>query len=196
MYKLQAMEGLMGLTAKVGSVFMVFMILMHFSTVSADEKSKSAKLHELMELSGMIKTMEQARTKNKTQAILYKQAVMKQLKNNFHTDDPEVWEYFDVEYQKFVNSLEPKWTAEEAVQKYVDLYGAKMTENEIDIVLKFEKSAIGKKSTAVSNEVAPIWFDYLNKESDIQFNEGIQKFVANIKFFIAEKKRMKKNQKE
>lgn len=186
----------MRLTAKAISFLMVFMFLMDFSTVSADEKSKSAKLHELMELSGMIKIMEQARNKNKTQALQYKQAVMKQLRNNFQTDDPEVWEYFDVEYQKFINSLEPKWTPEEAVQKYVDLYGARMTEKEIDIVLKFEKSAIGKKSIAVSNEVTPIWFDYLTKECDIQFNEGIQKFVANLKSFIAQKKEMKKNLKE
>ena len=190
------MEGLMRLISKVVSVLIVFVLFMPFSTVSADEKSKSDKLHELMELSGMIKIMEQARTKNKKQALQYKQAVMEQLKNNFHTDDPEVWEYFDVEYQKFVNSLEPKWTAEEAVQKYVNLYGARMTEKEIDVILNFERSAIGRKSTAVSNEVAPIWFDYLNNESDIQFNAGIQEFVANIKSFIAEKKRMEKSLKK
>jgi len=62
----------MRLTAKVVSVIMVFLFSMCFSTVSADEKSKSAKLHELMELSGMIKIMEQARSKNKTQALQYK----------------------------------------------------------------------------------------------------------------------------
>lgn len=187
---------LMRSTAKVVSVLMVLMFIMHFSTVSADEKTKSAKLREMMKLNGMVQKMEQARTQNKTQALQYKEGIKKQIRKNFNTDDPEVWKYFDVEYQKFVKSLEPKWSAEEAVQKYIDLYSEKMTEKEIDIVLNFQKSAIGKKLTAVSNEVTPIWFDYLNKESDSQFDEGIKKVFTKVKAFVAEKKKSKKKDKE
>ncbi|MCP3872729.1 MAG: hypothetical protein GY699_06180 [Desulfobacteraceae bacterium] len=186
----------MQLITRVTCVFMVLILGLFFTVVSADEKSKSAKLNELMELSGMVKIMEQARNKNKTQALQYKQGFMKQLRTSFQTNDPEVWEYFEIEYQKFIDSLEPKWTVEEAVQKYIDLYGARMTEEEIDVVLKFNKSAIGRKSTSVSNKVAPIWFDYLSKGSDSQFSEGLKKFVANLKTFVAEKKKMQKSQKE
>lgn len=178
--------------AKVVSVFMVLMFIMHFSTVSADEKSKSAKLHEMMKLNGMVQSMEQAQTINRRQALQYKQGIKKQIRKNYNINDPEVWKYFDVEYQKFVESLEPKWSAEEAVQKYIDLYGARMTEKEIDIVLNFQKSAIGKKLTAVSNEVTPLWFDYLNQESDSQFDEGIKKVFTRVKAFVAEKKKKQK----
>ena len=90
--------------------------------------------------------------------------------------------------------MEPNWTPQEAVQKYIDLYGSRMSEEEIDKVLEFEKSDIGRKSTKVLNEIYPIWSEYLSKESDSQFNEGLQKFTANLKNFIAEKKQKQKSQ--
>lgn len=177
--------------AKVVSVLMIVMIFMPFSTVWADEKSKAAKLQELMELSGMMQIMAEARAKNRTQALQAKETLRKQLRTDFLKDDPEIWDFFDTEYQKFVDSMAPEWTAEEAVQKYVDLYGAKMTEKEIDIVLEFSRSPVGKKYTAVSDEVAPVWFDYLYKESEAQFHEGLQTFVSSLKTFMDEKKKSK-----
>ncbi|GBC62109.1 hypothetical protein DENIS_3072 [Desulfonema ishimotonii] len=175
---------------------LIFILIIVSTSVFGDQNSKAAKLNELMELSGMVKIMEKARNKNKVQALQYKQQVMKQFEQNFNIDDPKVWKYFESEYQKFIASLEPKWSSEEAVQKYADLYGSRMTEEEIDKVLEFEKSEVGKKSTAVSNEVVPLWLDYLTKESDAQFSEGLQKFAANLKSFIAEKNKKQKIQKE
>lgn len=182
--------------AKVVSVFMILGVFTSFSAVWADETSKAVKLRELMELSGMMQIMEQARTKNKTQALQAKPTIMKQLRTDFLKDDTALWEFFEREYQKFIDSLEPKWTPEEAVQKYIDLYGAKMTEEEIDAVLAFERSAVGKKWTTVSNEVALIWFEYLDKGGDAQFHEGLQNFVGKLRTFLAEKKKKQKSAEE
>jgi hypothetical protein len=172
------------------SICTVLIIVLCIASKSAygDQNTKASKLNELMELSGMVKIMEQARNRNKMQALQYKQQVMKQFEQKFRIKDPEVWKYFENEYQKFIDSLEPKWSSEDAVQKYVDLYGSRMTEEEIDKILEFEKSKVGKKSTAVSQEIVPLWIDYLTKENDAQFSEGLQNFAANLQTFIAKKR--------
>jgi hypothetical protein len=158
----------------------------------ADEKTKTAKLNELMDVTGMVRLIEQARHKNKSQALQYKQELLRQLKEGAKATDKETLDYFEAEYTKFVNSLEPKWTTAEAANKYVELYGARMTEGEIDKVLEYSKSDVGKKSLAVTNEIMPLWLEYLVKDSDAQFRDGVKNFMANMKKFLDEKAQAQK----
>ncbi len=126
------------------------------NSVFADEISKKAKLVELMKLSGMTEIIEQARGKNKAMAAHYKAQMMEQISQGFKITDQTVLEKFEAEHQKFIEKLDQKWTIEDAVEKYTNLYGERMTEEEIDIVLNFRKSEVGKKSDKVSKEIAPI----------------------------------------
>ncbi|MCP4266340.1 MAG: hypothetical protein GY777_12330 [Candidatus Brocadiaceae bacterium] len=108
----------MRLIANTTCVIMIISSTFVSTQVFCDQNSKGQKLNELLELSGLVDIIEQARNKNKIQAIQYKQEVMNQLEKNFNFKDPEVWEYFESEYQIFIDSVEPEWTPDEAVQKF------------------------------------------------------------------------------
>ncbi len=161
------------------------------NSVFADEISKKQKLVELMKLSGMTEIIEQARGKNKTLAAQYKEQTMEQISQGFEITDQKIWDKFEAEYQEFIDKLEPKWTVEEAVEEYTKLYGERMTEEEIDIVLEFSRSEVGKKSTKVSKEIAPIWYDYLAKDSEKEFGEATQEYISNLKIIIEDLKKNK-----
>jgi len=166
-------------------------IIICYNSVFADKISKKEKLVELMKLSGMTEIIEQARGKNKAMAAQYKAQMMEQISQGVKITDQTVWDKIEAEYQKFIEKLEPKWTVEDAVEEYTNLYGERMTEEEIDIVLNFSKSEVGKKSTKVSKEIAPIWYDYLAKDSEKQFGEATQDYINNLKTIIEDCKKKK-----
>jgi hypothetical protein len=153
----------------------------------ADEASKAAKLAELVKVTGMEESINKTWDFEKAKAVQQKQEVMNQFKNSFN--DPDMWAYFESEYQKMIDAMDMKQTTDKAVKKYIDLYGSRMTEGEIDQVLAYEKSPAGRKSTAVSHEIQPQWMEFVSRENDARLKESLKTFIDSMKSYIAKKNR-------
>jgi hypothetical protein len=168
-------------------VLSVFTLSLAPQFALADEASKAAKLAELVKVTGMEESINKTWDFVKAKAVQQKQELMNQFKDSFN--DPDMWAYFESEYRKMIDTLDMKQSTEKAVKKYMDLYGSRMTEEEIDQVLAYEKSPAGRKSTAVSHEIQPLWMEFISRENDARLKESLKSFIDAMKAYIAKKNR-------
>jgi len=118
------------------------------TTLSADETTKQKKLFELIHL---LKVKEIFRDE--------RQLCEKQSENyspeNIYTQQPEYfrgitpsdpsWKEIVASYEKYVDTVCSCISEKEYIELHANLYGQYVTENELDVILKFLRSPIGQK---------------------------------------------------
>ena len=171
------MRGLVSLTLVVVSLCPV---------TFADQESKAKKLDELMKLTGLYNVIEQQRQAIGQQAEAFRLQILQEFKTNVPEVGQEVWEKFDAASAKFVAASKPSWTAEEAVKLYADLYGADITEDELDQILAYYKSPIGQKDIAASLAAVPKWTAFLTEKNQEVLQRNLQTFMGEIRQIVSE----------
>src|SRR5438132_11224665 len=146
----------------------------------SDDEAKRVKLAKLMRLTGLDRTIEKKQASCKKQAEAVREQTMEQLKGTFPDEHSRFWKEFDEAYDRFIEASKPSWTIQEAVDRYAELYGASVTEEELDRILEFYKSPIGKKAIAASQAAAPKWTEFRMAQQQEVFQKTYRTFLADL----------------
>jgi hypothetical protein len=146
----------------------------------SDEGSKNAKLAELFKLTGLDRILEQRREGCRKQAEAVRAQVMEQMKGTF-PDDAPAWKKIDAAYKRFIDASVPAWTTEEAVQRYAELYGAGVTEDDLDQIMAFYRSPVGMRAIAASQAAVPKWNEFLAEKDQAVFQKNFERFLRDVK---------------
>jgi hypothetical protein len=153
---------------------------------TADDQTKSAKLADLVKVTGLGDSIEKQKEECKHQAEALRPQIMQQLLETFPDTDKKFWSRFDAAYARFVDSSKPSWTTEEAVAMYARLYGEHVTEDELDQILTFYRSPIGQKDIVASHEAGPKWRTLLMEKNQEVFQKNYQVFLADLRKIVEE----------
>lgn len=148
----------------------------------ADDASKHDKVVELMKLEGLDEALERQRRACRKQAQEVGPQMIDQMMKGFSLspDDPQV-KQMNAAYMRFVEASEPPYTTDEAVDLYARLYGSHVTEDEVEELLRFYRSPLGKKAIAASRAAIPEWMDTLQKKNQEVLLKNTQEFTAALK---------------
>jgi hypothetical protein len=146
----------------------------------SDESSKNAKLAQLFKLTGLDRTLEQRRESCRKQAEAVRAQIMEQMKGTF-PDDAPAWSKIEAAYNRFLDASQPAWTTEEAVERYAQLYGAGVTEDELDQIIAFYRSPVGMKDIAASQAAIPKWSEFLAQKDQAVFQKNFERFLRDVK---------------
>ncbi len=147
----------------------------------ADDASKHAKLVELMKLEGLDEVLERQRGACRKQAQEVGPQMLDQMMKglSLSRDDPHV-QRMNAAYLRFLEASEPSWTADEAVDLYAKLYGAHVTEGDVDELLQFFKAPLGQKAIAASRAAIPEWTETLQKKNQEVLLKNIRAYSEEL----------------
>ena len=161
-------------------------LIMSGTFAHAESPTKKAKLAELFKLTGFYESLEQQKRECQQQAEAMKPQIMQQFRKTFPENDERFWHRFDAAFDRFEKSSQPAWTTQEAVDYYANLYGAHVTEDELDQILAFYRSLVGKKDIEASQAAAPEWRAFLREKSQRVFEKNYQLLLNDLAAIVKE----------
>lgn len=143
------------------------------SYVCADDKSKEAKLAELMKIQGIYEMIEQAQEGSQEMLNQNFLETEQDLKAKF----PALFESSDQKFKtlldKFFDQMSQRIPpTEEAVKVYAKIYGASLTEPELDKILEYYKTPMGQKDITAAKKA--------NQEFNKYFMEQVQEHASKV----------------
>ena len=177
----------MKITNSLGGFLLVVLTLFCESAI-ADQLSKTAKIKALADELGYGELLANGMPSNDQQIEQVKRQVLDLMASQLESVDPEFANLFEVEFLQFVSAINPPNKTEQLMASFVDEYGARLTEAELDQVLAFVKSPVGRKSVSVEKEVTQLLLEQMGKEDQARFKKALTVFTARIQQLIVERK--------
>lgn len=161
--------------------FVVCLLLLVGANALADESSKRAKLQELMQLQGTTQKLELQLAAAEQRARQIGPAMFAEFKKQIPDLDPALLAEMATATSKFIDAAKPSWTAAEAANIWIRLYGEQVTEEELDQIVAYYRSPIGKKDLAANRKAAPGWSAFIAERDERAFNAAKSAYVEDLK---------------
>ncbi|MEN9657631.1 MAG: hypothetical protein RL571_1096 [Pseudomonadota bacterium] len=151
---------------------------------NANESTRQAKISQIIEAQGLQQMFQQQLDQSKTQAKdLGKNLYKKILADSGITDgqeNPEIEKIFT----QYIERCSTLFTAKEFVETWSRFYGNNLSEPELDKILAYYKSSIGKKDVAASQAAMVGFSQVISTESHKRINDSIGQLMADFKAAI------------
>lgn len=146
---------------------------------------RSEKIHELMELQGLVKMFDQQlqsgreNTRNTANMMLEKMLAS--------LNPPEEFQgKFRQAAAEFVEAAQAPWTAQEIVEVWSKYYGAKFSDEELDQLLAYYRSPLGQKDVAASHAaLGPYQAEFQERYKPVM-TQATEQFIKRLQAIIKE----------
>lgn len=162
---------------------LVFLLLL-VSTASF-AADRNAKIRSLMEAQGLLTMVQQQMDMYKQQGREQSKQMLDQMLSGLNPP-PEFRSRLLRAWQEFVAALEMPWTAQDFVDVWAKFYGAAFSDSELDQLLAFYRSPLGKKEVAASQKALPELSAYLAEQSKPVVDRAMAKYISDLKTTVAE----------
>lgn len=162
------------------SVFAAILVFIA-SVASADEASKAVKLRELMKAQGMFEIIEQEKRMAGEQARSAAVRIFKEFRTTFPAPTPAQEKAMDDALQKFLRTASAAWQQEDAVQSWTSLYGASISEADLDVILAFYRSSAGQKDVEASKKAMEPWARFFIDRTRSGIDHAAQAYRTELK---------------
>lgn len=158
---------------------MVIVVVFSILAFSASAADRATKIKTLMEAQGLLQMwaqqMETARQQDREQA----QQMLSQMMASLNPS-PEFDARFRSVFNDYMEALKPRWTAQDLVNVWAEKYGAKFTDQELDGLLAYYTSPLGRKDIAATQAALPLFTDHFIQLSKPIAEKATQQFVQRL----------------
>ncbi len=165
---------------KVFSVI-VFCILPVFAMAG----EKEDKIRLLMEAQGLLSMFESQLEMGKVQSEKVGTQMMDQLLSQINPNE-EFQARFSEAFSNYMDKVTAPWGAEEIVNVWGQFYGQHFTEQELDELVKFYTSSIGKKEVKASKQALTEFTVHFQKLGEPIFQKATQDYISELKLVARE----------
>ena len=162
--------------------FLIFLLLMSTACFAQD---RNAKVRTLMEVQGLLAMFQQQMDAGKQQGQDQAKQMLDQVMNGLNPPQE-----FKVRLRRaadeFIAALETPWTAQEIVDVWAKSYATSFTDKELDQLLAFYTSPLGKKDIAASHKAMPVLTSHLAGRSKPVVERATAKYVADLQLIVKE----------
>lgn len=131
------------------------------SALQASGASKKEKIIELMKISGVYDMVEAERVDRKVRAQAVREMSKKESQTGFKIVPEQYWSIEQQAYEEFERTMKPfDFSTDEFISKWAEFYGEELTVSDIEEILKYYKSKIGKKDLAAQLNASVKWNKY------------------------------------
>ena len=152
---------------------------------SALADSREEKVQKLMEAQGLIELFDQSLVSGREYGRKQADQMLDQMLSGLNPDATFRKRFQEV-MDAFMSELQPPWGAQEIVQTWGQVYGEKFTDDELDQLIAFYSSPLGRKDVAASREAMPVFSQvFRDRYKPIQ-ERATAKFVDRVKLIARE----------
>lgn len=164
---------------------MRFLALALLFLVSAAQAGTEEKIAALMRAQGLNEMFESQFEAMRAEGLKQADQMVRQITGEF--DLPEALEAkMRAATDKYVKALHATFTSEEIVAVWSKAYGSKFSEKEIDGLLKYYNSPLGKKDVAATKAAFPAFNGYLLNKTSASVERALADYTADLKALVDE----------
>ena len=152
---------------------------------SALADSREEKVQKLMEAQGLVKLFDQSLASSREYGRKQANEMMAQMLSGLNPDET-FRKRFQEAMESFMNELQPPWGAQEIVQTWGQVFGAKFTDEELDQLIAFYSSSLGQKEVAASRDAMPVFSQLFQDRYQPIQERAIAKFIDRAKLIAQE----------
>jgi len=86
----------------------------------------------------------------------------------------------------YIKKFETPWSAQEIVDVWAGYYGPNFTDEELDKLIKFYTSEIGKKDVAISKQTLTKFTEHFQRETQPIYEKAIREYIEELKIIAHE----------
>ena len=146
---------------------------------------RTDKIETLMKTLGLVEMFEQQITMAKVRNEQIGKEAIEQILTGLNPP-AEMQKKFTTAFKNYMKKVELPWTSAEIVKVWAKYYGANFSEAELDQLIKFYSSPLGKKDVSESKKaMASFSKEFQEKNAKIQ-SKALGEYVTDLKTLIKE----------
>jgi hypothetical protein len=157
--------------------------------------TQTEKVKTLMEALGLIDMWGTQIQSGKAQSKKMGQQALDQMMAQLKPNETFKKRFVDA-FNNYMKKLESPWSAQEIVDVWAKYYGPNFTEEELDQLIEFYTSDLGKKDVAVSKQAMVKFTEHFQKESQPILEKATREYIEELKIVASECKCQKKKPKQ
>lgn len=160
-----------------------FLTIIFSTSAWADEKSD--KIKTLMETQGLLSAFEQQLEMGKVQNKKMGEQVIEQIMTQLNPN-PEFKARFTSAFQGFIKKVSNQYTADQIVEVWAKYYGKEFSNEELDQLIEFYTSKIGKKEIEASKIALVNFTNHFQKLNEPFLKNVMQEYITELKLVAKE----------
>ncbi|WP_028863237.1 DUF2059 domain-containing protein [Psychromonas aquimarina] len=160
-------------------------VLLSLVAIGVSAGEKEAKIKTLMEAQGLLEMFDSQLEMGKIQGEKMGQEMMSQMLSQINPNE-EFQSRFQNAFNSFMGKMQAPWGAEEIVKVWGLYYGKNFSDHELDQLIEFYTSPIGKKEVAASKSALPEFSMHFQKLSEPIFQKATQEYITELKIVAKE----------
>lgn len=142
--------------------------------------SKRAKIQEIMRLQGLLETFQQMRASGRARSTaLVEDQFTKMLAANPEMPTNLVLES-RLAMRTALEEIDASWTVEEALDVYALHYGRALSEEELDQIIAYWSSPIGRRELEASRAAMGPFVEFIQKRSESEFADAMTRYQEKL----------------
>ncbi len=164
------------------------LLALSFTSIAAD---RSSKIKALMEAQGLLQMWDQQMATQRQQSRQQAQQILNQAISSL-SPPPTFEARFRDAFDEYMNSLQTPWTPQDLVDVWAQKYGARFTDDELDGLLAYYTSPLGRKDVAAAQAAMPEFVDYFMEAEKPITRKATQIYLDRLKKAVEECKCQRK----
>jgi hypothetical protein len=146
--------------------------------------SREAKVEELVRVTGMADMLEQGQVTARAQASQLSKQIVAEIFKDGKAPSSGQQAKIEVAMQRFLEACAASMDVKEAAALWGQLYAANLSDAELDQILSYYKSEIGKKDVAATQAAMPLWQAQLSEKGTATMQAGIAELTREIREIV------------
>ena len=143
------------------------------------------KVAALMKAQGLDEMLESQFTMMQAEGIKQAEQMTKQIVSEFSLSR-EFEEKMVAATRIYVQTIQSSFSSAEIVSFWSRTYGSRFTEKELDGLLKYYNSPLGKKDIAVTKQALPVFNEYLLQKTSQVTERALSEYTSSLKSIVEE----------
>lgn len=162
---------------------LLVLFLMFGNPTYADERTD--KIRDLMEALGLLEMWSQQMEMGKEQSETMGQQLIDQMMSQLNPNE-EFQERFTVAFNNFMSKVETPWSAQEIVDVWASYYGPAFTNEELDQLIAFYTSPLGKKDVRVTKDAMVSFTNHFQAAAQPIMEAATNEYVQDLQIIAKE----------
>ena len=163
---------------------LVGVILIGISASVAAEPSP-VKIKKLMEAVGLLDIWSEQIELGKKQNKEMGEQMLEQFMSQLNPTE-EFQKRFSDAFNNYIKKLEAPWSAEEIVDVWASYYGPHFTDEELDQLIEFYSSELGRKDVSVTKQAMVQFSEHFQREGQPILEKATQEYIEEMKILAKE----------
>ena len=148
-------------------------------------ETDTTKVAKLMEVMGLLEMWQEQIEAGKAQSAQMGEKAMEQIMSQLNPS-AEYKDRFSVAFNMYLKKLAAPWSAQEIVKIWAGYYGPHFTDDELDRLIAFYTSDLGKKDIAATKQAMTQFTEHFQKASRPIFDNATKEYIDDLKIVAHE----------